>query len=76
MRVVLLTSLHQCQPGMDWKPVVMWGTQRTRGTYSDEAAAVGGCSWWGHTGLASHPQEQRPTREGSDAQQFNSVKLG
>lgn len=45
----------------------MWGTLRTGGTYSDGGAAVGGCSWWGHTGLALHPLEVRPGRaEGSD----------
>ena len=42
----------------------MWGTLRTGGTYSDGGAAVGGCSWWGHTGLALHPLEVRPGRAG------------
>lgn len=38
----------------------MWGKPRTRGTYSGGEAAVGGCSWWGHTGPALHLLELRP----------------
>lgn len=49
---------------MDWRPAVEWGTLRTRGTYSGGEAAVGGCSWWGHTGLALHPLELRPKTAG------------
>lgn len=52
----------------------MWGTLRTRGTYSGGEAAVGGCSWWGHTGPALHPLESRPrTAGGRDTVTLKSV---
>lgn len=58
--VTLLTSLRLCWRGMDWMPAVVWGKRTTRGTYIGGEAAVGGCSWWGRTGQALHPREQRP----------------
>lgn len=41
----------------------MWGMQRTEETCICEGAAAGGCSWWGHTPLASHPLERMPYNE-------------
>jgi len=50
----------------------VWGTQRTRGTYSGGEAAEGGCSWLGRGGLALHPQVLRPKTTGDGSIQFIS----